>query len=146
MNNKVKLFYLIGLTCLMLAMVFIFQKLNYFRCIQSWFGLSDSVWPYTGFVVNKVIRFLINDGICIFFIYILFKEKKYLNVAFFLFLVELLIILPLYFWIKLSTEGDSELSSPLLSQIHRLIINPTLMILLIVSFLYQKKRTEIRSK
>ncbi len=66
-----------------------------------------------------------------------------MKVAFLLFLVELFIILPLYFWIKLSTEGDSELSSPLLSQIHRLIINPTLMILLIVSFLYQKRQTRL---
>ncbi|MEO7990175.1 MAG: exosortase F system-associated protein [Chryseolinea sp.] len=143
MKNRAKLFYLVGLTCLMLVMVFIFQKFDYFRFIQSQFGTSNSVWPYTGFVVNKVIRFLINDGICIFFIYILFKEKKYMKVAFLLFLVELFIILPLYFWIKLSTEGDSELSSPLLSQIHRLIINPTLMILLIVSFLYQKRQTRL---
>ena len=127
----------------MLAMVFIFQKFDYFRFMQNRFEISDLPWPYTGFVVNKVIRFLINDGICIFFIYILFKEKNYMKVAFILFLVELFIILPLYFWIKLSTEGDSELSSPLLSQIHRLIINPTLMILLIVSFLYQKRQTRL---
>ncbi len=127
----------------MLAMVFIFQKFDYFRFIQGRLGISDSPWPYTGFVVNKLIRFLINDGICIFFIYILFKGKKYMKVAFLLFLVELFIILPLYFWIKLSTEGDSELSSPLLSQIHRLIINPTLMILLMVSFLYQKRQNRL---
>ncbi len=135
---------MIGLTGLMLVMVFVFQKVVYFHWIQGLFGISTSVWPYAPFVVNKVLRFLMNDAICIFFIYILFKEKKYMRVAFFLFLIELLIILPLYFWIKLSLEGDSELSSPLLSQIHRLIINPTLMILLIVSFLYQKKRTEIQ--
>ena len=128
---------------MLLAMVFIFQRFDYFRLIQALFGQSNPHWPYTAFVVNKVIRFLINDVICMFFIYVLFEEKKYLRVAFYVFLVELLIILPLYFWIKLSLEGDSELSSPLLSQIHRLIINPTLMILLIVSFLYQKRRTRI---
>lgn len=143
MSGKIRLFSLIGLACLMLAMVFIFQRFDYFRFLQALFGQSNAGWPYTAFVVNKVIRFLINDAICIFFIYVLFKEEKYLRVAFYVFLVELLIILPLYFWIKLSTEGDSEISSPLLSQIHRLIINPTLMILLIVSFLYQKKRMPI---
>ena len=130
----------------MLAMVFIFQRFDYFKFIEVLFGLSNSGWPYVGFVVNKVIRFLVNDALCIFFIYALFKEKKYLRVAFYVFLIELFIVLPVYFWIKLSTEGDSELSSPLLSQIHRLIVNPTLMILLIVSFLYQKKRTEIKLK
>ncbi|HOX83589.1 MAG TPA: exosortase F system-associated protein [Chryseolinea sp.] len=149
MKSKVRLFALIGLTCLLLAMVFIFQRFDYFAHLQSLFSLDsleNSGWPYTPFVVNKLIRFLINDAICIFFIYVLFKEKKYLSVAFYLFLIELFVILPLYFWIKLSTEGDSELSSPLLSQIHRLIINPTLMILLMVSFLYQKKRTDSRAK
>ena len=142
MKAKIRLFSYIGLSCMMLAMVFIFQQFDYFHFIQSSIGWTLPNWPYTAFVVNKLIRFLINDAICIFFIYLFFKERKYLSVAFFIFSIELLIILPLYFWIKLSTEGDSELSSPLLSQIHRLIINPTLMILLIVSFLFQKSRTQ----
>ena len=128
----------------MLVMVFIFQRFDYFEHIRQGTGLSIQGWPYTAFVVNKTIRFLINDGICMVFIYIFFKDKRYIRVAFILFLVELVIILPLYFWIKLATEGDTELSSPLLSQIHRLIVNPTLMILLIVSFLYQKRRMESR--
>jgi exosortase F-associated protein len=145
-NNKVRLFFLIGLACLLLVMVFIFQRFNYFHFLQGLLGFPNPTWAFTTFVVNKLIRFLINDSICIFFIYILFKEKRYLTVAFYLFLIELFIVLPFYFWIKLSTEGDSELSSPLLSQIHRLIINPTLMILLIVSFAYQKNRTETRYK
>jgi len=142
LNHNLRLFTLIGLAGLMLAMVFIFQRFNYFGLITNVFGASVPIWPYTAFVVNKVIRFLVNDAICILFIFILFKETKYLRVAFLVFWVELLFILPLYFWIKLSTEGDTELSSPLLSQIHRLIINPTLMILLIVSFLYQKRRAK----
>ncbi len=134
------------MACLLLAMVFVFQRFDYFQLIKDVFGLTGISLRYAPFVVNKVIRFLINDTICIFFISLLFKEKKYTRVAFYLFVIELLIILPLYFWIKLSIEGDSELSSPLLAQIHRLIINPTLMILLIVSFLYQKKRTDIQAK
>jgi exosortase F-associated protein len=128
----------------MLVMVFIFQRFDYFYYIRQGTGLSLQDWPYTPFVVNKTIRFLINDAVCMTFIYIYFKDKRYIRVAFILFLVELVIILPLYFWIKLATEGDTELSSPLLSQIHRLIVNPTLMILLIVSFLYQKRRMESR--
>jgi exosortase F-associated protein len=71
-------------------------------------------------------------------IWTLFQQTKFLKAAFLVFLVELLIILPLYFTVKLSLEGDSELSSPFLSQIHRMIVNPLLMFLLMIGFLYQK--------
>lgn len=61
-----------------------------------------------------------------------------MRVGFYVFLFELLILLPLYFTIKLTVEGTSEISSPLLSQIHRMIINPMLMILTIIAFFYQR--------
>jgi exosortase F-associated protein len=73
-------------------------------------------------------------------IYAWFKERKYLTLSFYLFLVEVGLLLPIYFIVKLSLEGDSEISSPLLSQIHRLIVNPLLMFLLMVGFIYQRVR------
>lgn len=81
---------------------------------------------------------VINDLACFVIIWALFEQKKYLRLAWYLFLIELLVILPLYFAVKLTIEGDSEISSPLLSQIHRLIVNPVLMFLLIFGFTYQK--------
>jgi hypothetical protein len=56
--------------------------------------------------------------------------------------VEVFLLLPAYFIVKLTLEGDSEISSPLLSQIHRLIVNPLLMFLLMVGFVYQRVRTK----
>jgi exosortase F-associated protein len=94
--------------------------------------------PNTVFVANRVIRVILNDFACFLLIYGLFKESKYLKIAFLVFLAELFVILPLYLALKLSLEGDSEISSPLLSLIHRLIVNPTLMLLLIAGFIYQK--------
>lgn len=94
--------------------------------------------PYTIFIVKKTFRLVLNDVACFLIIWALFKEKKYLTVAWYLFLLEVALILPLYFVFKLTLEGDSELSSPLLSQIHRLIVNPILMFLLIAGFFYQK--------
>lgn len=67
-----------------------------------------------------------------------FNEPKYVRFAFYIFLFEIAVLLPLYFIVKLGLEGDSEISSPLLSQIHRMIVNPTLMILVMAAFLYQK--------
>lgn len=84
-----------------------------------------------------------NDAACIVLIKSFFGESKYVRFAFVVFLFELLVLLPVYFAFKLSLEGDSEISSPLLSQIHRMIVNPTLMILVIIAFFYQKfKRRE----
>ncbi len=69
---------------------------------------------------------------------------KYVKVGSYLQLIEMFVVLPLYFVVKLKLEGDSEISSPLLSQFHRLIINPTLMVLLMIGFYYQRKqRAEI---
>lgn len=79
-----------------------------------------------------------NDLACMILIVVFFREKKYLTAAWYLFVVELVVILPVYFLVKLSLEGASELSSPLLSQFHRIIVNPILMILLMAGFLYQK--------
>lgn len=81
-----------------------------------------------------------NDGACLLIIYGLFQNRDYVRVAFYLFLAELFLFLPVYLLFKLTLEGDSELSSPLLSQIHRLIVNPVLMFLLMVGFYYQEQK------
>lgn len=120
-----------------LAMVYLFQRIDLVSVAVG----EGSLDPYFSFVVNRVLRLIVNDLACFVIIYSLFEEKKYLKLAFWVFLVELLVILPLYLIVKLSTEGDSEISSPLLSQVHRLVVNPTLMILLIGGFFYQKIKT-----
>src|SRR5690606_7807853 len=93
---------------------------------------------YVAFVVNKTCRLLLNDLACLLLIMAIFRERNYLQLAFYIFLFEVLILLPFYFLIKLTFEGDSEVSSPLLSQIHRVIVNPLLMFLLMAGFFYQR--------
>lgn len=115
----------------LLGSVYIFQRI-------SLAGLLGDLHPNVLFVINRTLRLILNDAACLLIILAIFKEAKYLKVAFWVFLVELLVILPVYLVVKLSAEGDSEISSPLLSQIHRLIVNPMLMILLIAGFLYQQ--------
>lgn len=115
------------------------QRFSYAHALNSL--LPDSLQiinPNTIFIVNKTIRLILNDAACVCLIYALFPGRNYLRIAFYVFLVELFIILPIYFIFKLTLEGDSELSSPLLSQIHRLIVNPLLMFLLMAGFLYQR--------
>ena len=127
------LFVMIALS--LLATTYIFQQANY----ADWLGIEMKINENLIFVLNKTVRLVINDFACILLIHSFFKEQKYTRLAFYIFLVESLIILPFYFAIKLTLEGPTEISSPILSQIHRLIVNPMLMAVLIASFYYQKK-------
>ncbi len=124
---------LLGCGVTILLAVYLFQRFN------PWTGF-EGMHPNVIFGINRTVRLILNDLACLLIILAIFREMKYLKVAFWVFLVELLIILPVYLILKLSLEGDSEISSPLLSQIHRLIVNPTLMILLMIGFFYQRKR------
>ncbi len=122
-------FFMAGMA--ILGMVYIFQRINLA-------GFLGEISPNVIFIINRTARLIINDLACFLIIFAVFNERKYLKIAFWVFLVEMLFILPLYLVVKLSMEGDSEISSPLLSQVHRLIVNPMLMILLIAGFLYQR--------
>lgn len=123
------IFFIAGIA--ILGTVYIFQRINMA-------GALGEFPPNAIFVINRTSRLILNDFACFLIIFALFRERKYLKIAFWVFLVEILFVLPLYLVIKLSLEGDSEISSPLLSQVHRLIVNPMLMIFLIAAFVYQR--------
>lgn len=121
--------------CTLLATTYILQQGNF----AGELGIVTQGNEKVIFVLNKTARLVINDFACILLIHSFFQERKYTRLAFYVFLIELLILLPCYFAIKLTLEGPTEISSPILSQIHRLIVNPMLMMVLIASFYYQKK-------
>jgi len=128
-----------AVACLVLFAVYIFQQFNVAAAVCDL--IPELRCPFgrnTVFVINRSIRVLLNDAACMVLIAAIFKQKKYLQVAFYIFLFEVVVLLPAYFVLKLSLEGDSEISSPLLSQIHRMIVNPTLMVVLIIAFAYQR--------
>lgn len=123
----------------MLIAIYVFQRFSYAHALNNLLPDAAQITDRnTIFVINKTIRLILNDILCVCLIYALFPGRNYLRLAWYIFLIELLVILPIYLVIKLSLEGDSELSSPLLSQIHRLIVNPLLMFLLMIGFLYQR--------
>ncbi len=136
MKDKARIMLVIGVGLFALAVVYVFQRTNYGLLLFSVFGLA----PNENFIfaINKTVRLLANDLICTFMIFSIFKEKSYRQVAMVVFMIELFVILPFYLLLKLSLEGSSEISSPLLSFIHRLIVNPTLMILTGAALAYQK--------
>ena len=134
LRPKRKYWIKVGLLCTgisILAIVYIFQRVN----VAAMLG---NFHPNVIFAVNRTIRLILNDLACFLIILAVFEEGKYLKIAFWVFLIELLVLLPIYLIVKLTIEGDSEISSPLLSQVHRLIVNPMMMILLMVGFFYQR--------
>lgn len=90
------------------------------------------------FIFNRMTRILVNDSCMLLLIYGIFRDQKAVRLAFYIQLIDLFVLFPFYLFLKLPSEGVSELSSPFLSQFHRLIVNPTLMVLLIGGIYYQK--------
>nr|WP_262899620.1 exosortase F system-associated protein [Chryseosolibacter histidini] len=90
------------------------------------------------FSINRLARIFLNDIFMLLVLYALFADTRILKLALWVQVIDLLVLLPLYLVVKLSLEGDSEISSPFLSQFHRLIVNPTLMILIIPAVYYQR--------
>lgn len=130
---------MISAALLLLTVVYVFQHFNYFYWINTIVGDALSGSENQVFIVNRITRLIINDLLCMGLIYGIFANGSYLRLAFYLFLVELLLVLPVYLVLKLTWEGTSEISSPLLSPIHRMIVNPLLMLLLIVALFYQQR-------
>lgn len=130
MNRKRILYSILAITTLIA--LYIFQRFNYADLI------SNSFLPNTQFIINRTIRFFFNDLAVILLIYAIYNNKALLKIAFGIQLIEMVLILPIYFYLKLSLEGDSEISSPLLSFVHRIVVNPIIMLLLIPAFWFQK--------
>jgi exosortase F-associated protein len=116
-----------------LISVYIFQRID----LVSFFS-DTSYEAGIYFIANRFVRIFFNDLFMLIILYALFADRKVLLFAFWIQIIDLFILLPIYLAIKLTLEGDSEISSPFLSQFHRLIVNPTLMILLIPAVYYQK--------
>lgn len=96
----------------------------------------------TRFAVKRVVRVLLNDSFMLLFIHAWFADRSITRLALMVQGIDTLVLLPLYLVVKLSIEGDQEISMPILSQLHRLIVNPTLMVLLIPAVYYQRARSK----
>lgn len=91
------------------------------------------VWEFS---VNKIMRYLINDLFAMAIIAALFPEQAYIRFAVAVLLFGLFILSPSY--IALYLWQPTGFSS-LIGHLHRLVMNPLLMMLLIPAFYYQKQ-------
>lgn len=110
--------------------VFVFQRLDVASAVLG--------FEQTGihrFIINRAVRFAANDGLTILLIYALFGERKYVLMAFYIELISLVFILIPYFLIKINYPYYN---GPWINFIHRLVLNPLILMLLIPTFYYQK--------
>lgn len=129
----------IALSLIGLVLIFVFQRID---CLALLIGKESSAqMPNISFVLNRTVRLVLNDTFCVVIIANYFPRPEYLRLGWMIFLVELFILLPAYLAIKLSVEGPTEISSPLLQPVHRMIVNPLLMIMLMSALYYQEWKT-----
>ncbi len=116
-----------------LVIVFLFQQAGFLGQL-----VDKTSHPYLSFSFNRTLRLLLNDFFMLLLLAGWFQSRSVLQLAFAIQLIDFFVLLPAYLLVKLNVEGDIEISSPLLSQFHRLIVNPTLMILLIPAVYFQR--------
>jgi len=119
---------LILISLIGLGVIFIGQRFDYS------FLISDSFSTQGRFIINRSIRFLLNDNLVLLLIYALFYDKKYVKFGLAVEGIGFFFLLIPYFLLRYYTSIDHMY----ISFIHRLIINPTLMVLLIPAIYLQK--------
>ncbi len=123
---------LVGGICIFgLVAVFLFQRWD----IAGIVGIDTNI---NRFLFNRTIRFLLNDAFTIGLIYALFVERKYVIFSLYVQVVGVIIFLLPYFVLKIYFPTYN---GPLISFLHRLILNPILLMLLIPAFYYQKAQS-----
>jgi exosortase F-associated protein len=125
-----------------LALVYILQRdLFYSGFLDSGAGtVKVEGFDAKKFAAGKLLRFLINDTGSLLIIFGLFRRKDFMRFGFRLFLVELLILLPAYL---VMVTYAYESTRFFLQHLHRLVVNPVLMMLLIPAFYYQLHREKL---
>ena len=114
--------------CGLLAL-FLFQRINF----AAFVNIHSQTLT---FISNKTFRFVLNDAFMIGVIYSLFHQRKFVLFALAVQVAGIVLLLLPYFILKLYFHTGN---GPLVSFLHRLILNPTLMILLIPAFWLQLK-------
>ena len=112
-----------------LVTVFLFQQFD----VAALIGVYEKS---SRFFVNRTIRFLLNDALALGLIYALFRERKYVVFALYVQVAGVFLFLFPYFILKIYFP---RYNGPLISFLHRLILNPTLLMLLIPAFYYQRQ-------
>ncbi len=109
-----------------LLLMYLFQNAD--------FALLFSVrsWP-ENFILNRLFRFLLNDLLVLALVYGLFGQKMYVMLGFYIQLFGMFFILLPYLIIKINYPAQA---GAFFSFLHRLVVNPLLLLMLIPAIFY----------
>src|SRR5690606_23367293 len=102
-------------------------------------GINPELSVFIKLLINRTIRFLLSDAFMLGLIYALYTEKKSVVFALCSQLAGVILFFISYFILKIYYPGYN---GPMISYLHRLILNPTLLLLLIPAYYYQKKTAQ----
>jgi exosortase F-associated protein len=124
------------------AAVYLFQEFDYTRMAfqpgqyEHGYIPEGEGWR---FAINKGIRFLLNDLFSLLLIYALFDSKSFSRLALLVMAFGLVVLLPLYLVLAL---GSGQEHYHLFIFMHRITMNPWLMLLLVPAFFYQTNKKQ----
>jgi exosortase F-associated protein len=113
-----------------LLALFLYQQMSW----AAFLGISHPAWS---FIFNRTVRFLLNDSMVVLLIYALFRNRRFTLFALVVQAAGFVLILLPYLVIKFHFPAYN---GPLISFLHRLIVNPLLMLLLIPAFYLQTNK------
>ncbi len=133
----------IAIGCLGLLAVYMGQEyLDFYSVLirfeapeQLDYGMQGDIPDKTAFIFNKTMRYFVNDLFAIAILFGLFYEKKYTRFAFYVMIFGVLFLHPAYLYL-IFTQPEGFSSA--ISHLHRIIMNPVLMMILIPAFYFQK--------
>lgn len=117
-----------ALTCLIA--IFIWQKTN----VAAFLGVRDGI---VQFLVNRSIRFFLNDALTIILLYAIFYNRKSVLFAIYVQLAGTILLFVPYCLLKVAFPIYD---GPLISFLHRLVINPVILLLLIPALYLRDKQ------
>lgn len=122
-----------------LAVIYVFQRDLFYSGFSDMGAGTVKVENFdtSRFMWHKFVRLLLNDTFSLFIIFGIFMRKDFMQFGFRLLLIEVFIILPIYLSLSIFAY---EYTRFFLQHIHRLIVNPVLMMLLIPAFFYQQHK------
>jgi exosortase F-associated protein len=114
-----------------LLLIFLFQRIDWASFVTDGHGPS-----IRSFIINRSVRFVLNDIFAVLLIAALFGKKKLVWIAVYAQLLGFVFILLPYIVLKLQWP---QYNGPMISFLHRLVLNPLLIYLLIFFFWFQER-------
>lgn len=139
--KKVVKIALIVVPIVFLILVRLFEERLFYDPFLQYFNESfrrESIPDFNGIQLffNHLFRFILNTGISLWLLWLLFKNLQFIKIAAFLYVILFILLLPAYFVL---ISSNLEIHTLVTFYIRRFLIQPILVFILIPAFYYQLK-------